>query len=82
MTVKTDEDAEITIDEELQQDDSKDEILDAYSYSYNYYNQMMALKKMKAKQKYLGARERQCDSCAYTTKNSSNLRRHQLTHRE
>ena len=86
-TVKTDEDAEITIDEEastvtnsgvveeLQQNYSKDEILTAY-------NKMMALKKMKAKKKYLQARERKCDSCAYTTKNSSNLRRHQITHRE
>ena len=86
-TDNTGKDEEITIDEEastvtnsgvveeLQQNYSKDEILNAY-------NKMMALKKMKAKEKYRRAKERNCDKCDYTTKNTSNLARHQIKHRE
>ena len=83
---KTVKDEEITIDEEassftssvvdeLEQNYSKDEILNAY-------NKMMALKKMKAKEKYRRAREINCDKCDYITKNTSNLSRHQIKHRE
>ena len=77
------QDAEIIIDEEppsvveeLKQNYSKGEILNAYK-------KMMALKKMKAKEKLGGAREKKCDQCDYTTSASSSMSRHQRNkHRE
>ena len=77
------QDAEIIIDEEppsvveeLKQNYSKGEILNAYK-------KMMALKKMKAKEKLGRAREKKCDQCDYTTSASSSMSRHQRNkHRE